>query len=53
MEDLEIKLVLKLSEVSDIVKVLGELPTRSNAWPLLQKIDGQVQPQLPEDAPAE
>lgn len=53
MEDIEIKLVLKLSEVSDVIKVLGELPTRSNAWPLVQKIDGQVQSQLPEETPAE
>ncbi len=43
-----IKLELSLEEVNGIVAALGELPTKTNAMFLIQKIAGQVQPQMPE-----
>jgi len=46
-----LKLELFEGEIKDIINVLGQLPTSSNAWPLTQKIIGQLQAQLP--APAE
>lgn len=47
MEQVMIKLELSVDEVNAIVGTLGELPTKSNAWPLVQKIIGQAQPQIP------
>ena len=49
-----IKLELTVEEVNAIVGTLGELPTKSNAWPLVQKIIAQAQPQVPkqEEPPA-
>jgi hypothetical protein len=43
-----IKLELTLEEVNGIIAALGELPTKTNAMFLIQKIAGQVQPQMPE-----
>ena len=43
----QVKLELSVDEVNFIIQVLGELPTKSNSWPLTQKIVGQAQPQLP------
>jgi hypothetical protein len=49
-----LKLELFEGEIKDIINVLGQLPTSSNAWPLTQKIIGQLQAQLPPaEAPAE
>jgi len=50
-----LKLDLLEGEIRDIINVLGQLPTSSNAWPLTQKIIGQLQAQLPPpaEAPAE
>jgi len=56
MMDLQtlIKLELTLEEVNGIMVSLGDLPTKTNAFMLIAKINGQVQPQLPkEEAPAE
>jgi hypothetical protein len=51
---LPIKLELTLDEVNGICVALGELPTKTNAFMLIAKINGQVQPQLPkEEAPVE
>lgn len=48
MEDKILTLELSLAEVNDIMKVLGELPSKSGAWPLMQKIAGQANEQLPQ-----
>jgi hypothetical protein len=46
-----IKLDLTIEEVNGILAALGELPTKTNAMFLIQKIQGQAQPQAPaEDA---
>jgi hypothetical protein len=37
-----VTLTLLEGEVRDILQVLGQLPTSSNAWPLLQKIAQQL-----------
>lgn len=37
------KIELENNEVEAIIRVLGELPTASNAWPLQQKIIGQYE----------
>ena len=34
-------------EVKDIINVLGQMPTQSNAWPLMQKIIVQINQQIP------
>lgn len=43
----EITLKLKTDEVDGILKVLGNLPTASNAWPLMMKIGEQIKEQQP------
>ena len=49
---MDINLKLSLDEVSAVLQVLGDLPTKSNAYPLLMKIKGQAEEQLPkEEAP--
>lgn len=46
-----ITLELSVEEVNAVLNVLGELPTKSGAWPLIVKIKGQAEPQVPaEDA---
>ena len=42
------KLELEQNEVEFIINVLGELPTKSNAFVLLQKLVQQAQPQVSE-----
>jgi hypothetical protein len=42
-----IKLELSIDEVNAILQVLGELPTKSGAWPLVLKIKEQAEPQVP------
>ncbi len=49
----ELTLTLFEGEVKDIINVLGQMPTQSNAWPLMQKVIAQLQQQLPPPAPAE
>jgi hypothetical protein len=34
-------------EVQGILQVLNDLPTKTNAWPLVQKIETQVAEQTP------
>ena len=46
---MNIKLDLTLDEVSGILAALGELPTKSGAWPLVVKIKEQAEPQLPKE----
>ena len=46
-----ITLELSVEEVNAVLNVLGELPTKSGAWPLIVKIKEQAEPQVPaEDA---
>ncbi len=47
------KLELEANEVQFILNVLGELPSKSGAWPLIVKVQEQAQAQLPKEAPAE
>lgn len=47
----QITLTLTVEEVNSILSVLGDLPTKSNAWPLTQKIYGQAVEQLPKPEP--
>jgi hypothetical protein len=48
---LAIKLDLTLEEADGILAALGELPTKTNAFPLAMKIRAQVQSQLPAEEP--
>lgn len=47
----EFKLQLAENEVEFIKQVLGELPTKSNAWQVLVKIQGQLEQQTQQEAP--
>lgn len=38
-----IKLDLHLDEVNGILQILGQMPSSSNVWPLMQKIQKQAQ----------
>lgn len=44
-----VDLKLTVEEVNSILHVLGELPTRMNAYPLLMKIKEQAEAQLPKE----
>ncbi len=44
------KLELEPNEAQFLLQVLGQLPTQSGAYPLLQKIMQQVQAQTPQPA---
>jgi hypothetical protein len=44
-------LSLDQNEVQFILNVLGELPSKSGAWPLIVKIKDQAEAQLPKEAP--
>ena len=50
-----IKLELSIEEVNAILQVLGDLPTKSGAWPLVMKIKEQAEPHVPkpDDAPVQ
>lgn len=49
-----IKLELTIEEVNGILAVLGDMPTKSGAWPLVIKIKEQAEHQIPkEDQKAE
>jgi len=41
----EVTLTLSIEEVNAIVQVLGDLPTKSGAYPLVVKISEQVKSQ--------
>jgi hypothetical protein len=41
-----ISIQLTVNEVNFVLQVLGELPTKSGAWPLVTKIQGQAQSQV-------
>ena len=40
---------LEIAEVKFILQVLGQLPTSSNVYPLLKKIEGQGIEQAPKE----
>tara|TARA_R110000868_G_scaffold203135_2_gene450962 strand:+ start:876 stop:1142 length:267 start_codon:yes stop_codon:yes gene_type:complete len=44
---MEIVLKLSVEEVNSVLQVLGELPSKTGAWPLILKIKNQAQEQLP------
>lgn len=43
----DMTLTLHPREVESILAVLGDLPSRSGAWPLMMKIKQQADSQLP------
>ena len=45
------KLELEQNEVEFLINVLGELPTKSSAFVLLQKLVQQAQSQMPTETP--
>jgi isocitrate dehydrogenase kinase/phosphatase len=45
----EINLVVSLDEVNAILQVLGDLPTKSGAYPLVLKIKEQAEQQVKVD----
>lgn len=45
----EVTLSLTKEEIQFLINVVGNLPTQSNAWPLLQKIVKQVQEAEPQE----
>jgi hypothetical protein len=49
-----IKLDLTIEEVNGILGVLGDLPSKTGAWPLIVKIKEQAEAQVeqPQDEPA-
>ena len=42
-----IKLELSVEEINAILQVLGDLPSKTGAWPLIMKIKEQAEPQVP------
>ena len=49
MNDVTIKLELTVEETNFMLQVLGELPTKTGAWTLIQKMNEQITPQLPKE----
>ena len=47
-----IKLELTIEEVNAILQVLGDLPTKTGAFPLVMKIKEQAEPQVPKEEEA-
>lgn len=48
---MEITLTLTVEEANIVLSALGQLPTNSGVFPLLQKIKSQGDAQLPPPAP--
>ena len=46
-------LELTVEEVNAILQVLGDLPTKTGAWPLIVKIKQQAEGQIEDEASAE
>ena len=50
----EVTITLTEQEAVDVINIIGQLPTQSNAHPLYTKLRSQVEPQLPKpETPAE
>lgn len=47
----DITLTLTVDEVNAILAVLGDLPTKSGAYPLVLKVKGQAEVQLQQPEP--
>ena len=45
-----ITLELEVDEVNSLLQVLGELPSKTNAWSLMMKIKEQAEPQVEPEA---
>lgn len=50
---MDIELKLSVEEVNGILNVLGELPTKSGAFPLAVKIKSQADAQVPKEEKSE
>jgi hypothetical protein len=48
-----INLELTIEEINAILNVLGDLPTKTGAWVLLNKIKEQAQPQVQKEETSE
>jgi hypothetical protein len=46
---MEIVLKLSVEEVNSVLQVLGELPSKTGAWPLIIKIKTQAESQVPKE----
>jgi hypothetical protein len=44
---MELTLKLTVEEVNSVLQVLGELPSKTGAWPLMLKIKQQADAQVP------
>jgi hypothetical protein len=44
-----IKLELEIAEVNFVLESLGEMPAKTGAWVLMQKIKAQGEPQVPDE----
>jgi len=49
MSEHKLQLELTVNEVNSILQVLGELPSKSGAWPLIVKIRDMAESQLPDN----
>ncbi len=49
----EFTLVLQVEEVNALLQVLGDLPTKTGAWPLVMKIKTQAESQVNTEDKAE
>ena len=49
----EVTLNLSVEEVNAILQVLGDLPSKTGAWPLIVKIKEQAEPQVSQEATEE
>ena len=50
---MEITLKLDINEVNYVLQVLGELPSKTGAWPLIIKVKEQAESQVPKEEPKE
>ena len=48
---MDLHLTLTVDEINGILQVLGDLPTKSGAYPLVMKIKEQAEPQIPKEEP--
>ena len=48
---MDLHITLTVDEVNGILQVLGDLPTKSGAYPLVMKIKDQAEPQIPKEEP--
>lgn len=51
MNEQTITLTLTVPEVNAVLQVMGELPTKTGAYPLVMKIKEQAEAQMPKEEP--